>query len=116
MKNVVISRSSNVVGSSVSYSVRFDTTYDVGNENGTYFYMSVPSGLIYQGSSLTCGVNTISSIAANKVCELVTTNSDWGTMVSGIRIEMSQFCTNGTNSNVCSGNNTYNVTVNGVLN
>lgn len=96
--------------------MRFDTTYDVGNENGTYFFMSLPAGILYQGVSLTCGVNSISSIAADKVCQIVTTNTDWGSMVTGVRIEMTQFCTNGTNLNICSGNQTYNVSFTGALN
>ena len=88
MKNVVISWNSNVIGDIVSYNVWFDTTYDVGNENGTYFYMSVPSGLLYAGSSVSCGVESIPSIAPDKVCQIITTNTEWGTMVTGIRIEM----------------------------
>ena len=47
LKNIVISRNSNLVGASVTYTVRFDTTYDVGNENGTYFFMSLPAGMVY---------------------------------------------------------------------
>ena len=68
---MVISRNSNVIGDIVTYNVWFDTTYDVGNENGTYFFMSVPSGLLYAGSSLSCGVGSIPSIAADKVCQIV---------------------------------------------
>lgn len=45
-----------MVGETVTYNVRFETTYDVGNENGTFFFMTFPSGLSYEGSALSCGV------------------------------------------------------------
>jgi len=37
-------------------------------------------------------------------------------MVTGVRVEMTDFCTNGTANNVCSGNQTYTVSFKGLLN
>ena len=37
-------------------------------------------------------------------------------MVTGVRVEMTDVCTNGTGNNVCSGNQTYTVSFTGLLN
>ena len=57
LTSVTISRDSNVVGAEVTYTVQFITTNSITEANGVFFSFTVPSGLMYQGSSLACTFN-----------------------------------------------------------
>ena len=54
LKNVQISRDTNVIGAACTYTFKFQLTFNVGDVDGAYFRAQMAPGMMYQGASLTC--------------------------------------------------------------
>jgi hypothetical protein len=113
LRNVSIIRSTNQVGAVVDLTLTFNLQNSVGDSNGAYFYISIPSDLFYFNQTLTCKVN---GTDVTKLCEADTLTNDWGASAVGIRVEMTDQCINGVTNDLCFSNSTYAIIITGLLN
>ena len=103
LTNVAITRDTNVVGTSNTYTVTFTTTNSLTETNGIFLSFTAPAGLLYNGTSLACTHNG----TASSSCPITTSTSTLGQQVTEVKVKMT--CT------TCAVG-TYNVTFTGLLN
>jgi hypothetical protein len=75
--------------------------------------MSIPQDLFYDHTTPTCTVN-LTALTTGKICQFITVTNDWGTTVTGIRIEMTDVCNPTTK--VCPKDTSYIVSITGMRN
>ena len=88
LASVTISRDTNVVGAAATYTIDFTTTNALTETNGIFLAFSPPSGLLYEGSSVSCSYNS-AAVAPTTLCQVVTETSTYGNEVKTFRIPMS---------------------------
>ena len=85
---VTITRDTNVVGADTIYTIAFTTTNELIETNGIFLSVSPPSGLLYEGSSVSCTYeSTAVSPASN--CLVTYQASSYGNEVTNFKIPMS---------------------------
>jgi hypothetical protein len=87
LTDVTISRDTNVVGAATIYTIGFTTTNSLTETNGIYLTVTPPSGLLYEGSSVSCEYNS-AAVSPSSNC-LVSYNSvSYGNEVASFRIPL----------------------------
>ena len=107
LSSVTIRRDTNVVGASTTYTIDFTTSNSLTEANGIFLSFAPPSGLMYEGSSVSCTYNSASVTSTS--CQVTTQSSSYGNEVTRFRVPMT--CT----SNTCAAAS-YSVTFTGLKN
>jgi len=88
LTSVTLSRDTNVVGETTTYTIAFTTSNSLTQTSGIFLSVSPPSGLLYEGSSVSCTYeSTAVSPASN--CLVTYQASSYGNEVTNFKIPMS---------------------------
>ena len=87
LSSVTITRDTNVVGASSTYTIQFTTSNAITQTNGIFLSFSSPSGLLYQGSSVSCSYQ--GTVVTSSSWLTTTTTSSYGNMITNFKVPMS---------------------------